>query len=413
MLTTLTAYTALGQNLVAHNMALSFLLTWFPILVLLSIIDASPAGCLDIVDPFNDIIRACRLQLSDAKFRADLARECGVPVAYFIFNASSLSSTEGMFHKFAGQGRQRWFRGVAPSIMADTEEHYIADAGRGWLLKEEKAMEALLLPPARQRRSAFYPDAPGQSTAAFTIVVGCATSAILISYYTPTVGLGCETSGYIIFISLTATLALLETSIWNFTDSYNTSYRAWAGAILAFGEAINTIWAVFVSFAQTLGVYESCECRANYWGLSRTYIDMTHQEQTPQDEIIVYWLTGTILATVILAAGCAFMVDHWCATSHLSTSDYGNALQGLRRTRQYLLLTSCFRFGPEKFTILFRKVLSILTWGKWKGKHLRWTVKTKSKRPKRSMSIALRLHHGNHERMMSNADSILSPQVRN
>ena len=34
-------------------------------------------------------------------------------------------------------------------------------------------MEALLLPPARQRRSAFYPDAPGQSTAAFAIVVGC------------------------------------------------------------------------------------------------------------------------------------------------------------------------------------------------------------------------------------------------
>lgn len=267
MLTTLTAYTDLGKNLVAHNMALSFLLTWFPILVLLSIIDASPAGCLDIVEPFNNIIRTCRLQLGDAKFRIDLAKECGVPEAYFTFNASSLSSTESMFHKFAGQGQQRWFRGVAPSMMADTEEHYIAEAGRGWLLKEEKAMEALLLPPARQRRSAFNLDAFGQSIAALTIVVVCTASAILISYHTPTVGLGCETSGYIIFISLTAALALLETCIWNFTDSHNTSFRAWAGRALAFGEAINTIWAVFVSFAQTLGVYESCECRANYWGL--------------------------------------------------------------------------------------------------------------------------------------------------
>lgn len=58
--------------------------------------------------------------------------------------------------------------------MDDIEEHYIADAGRGWLLREEKAMEALLLPQPRQRRGAFYPDAFGQSIAAMTIVFGCA-----------------------------------------------------------------------------------------------------------------------------------------------------------------------------------------------------------------------------------------------
>lgn len=390
-------------------MALSFLLTWFPILVLLSIIDASPAGCLEIVQPFNDILRACRLQLRDAKFRTDLAKECGVPVGRFTFTQSSLSSTQGMFHKFAGQGRQRWFLGAAPSIMADTEEHYIADAGRGWLLGEEKAMKALLLPPARQRRSPFYPDKFGQSLAAFAIVVGCATSAILISYFTPTVGLGCRSAGYTIFISVTVGLALLETAMWNLTDSRHTSFRSWASGILTLGEAINTTWAVYISLAQTLGVYESCECKANHWGLEESYIDMSRQEETPSDEIIAYWLTGTILASSILAAGCAFMVDQWCAQSHLSTSDYAKALQGLRRTRQYLRLTSYIRFGPEKLTILFRKVLSFLTWGKWKRKHLRWTVKTRSQRTERATGIALRLHRRTHERMVSNADSVVPP----
>lgn len=389
-------------------MALSFLLTWFPILVLLSIIDASPAGCLDIVEPFNNIIRACRTQITDPKFQTDLAKECGVPVTHFTLSPAPISSTQGMFHEFAGQGRQRWFRGVAPSIMADSEEHYIAEAGRGWLLKEQKAMEALLLPPLLQRRSAFYPDAFGQSIAALAIVAGCAGSAILISYFTPTVGLGCRSGGYTVFVSLTLALALLETCMWNLTDSQNTSFRAWAGGTLAFGEAINTIWTVYISFAQTLGIYESCECKANHWGLSGTYIDMTHQEQTPSDEILVYWLTGTILASFILAASCAFMVDQWCATSHLSTSDYGKALQGLRRTRQYLRITSCFRFGPEKLTILFRNALSFLTLGKWKRKHLRWTVKAKSKRPKKSRSTALRLRRRTHETVMSNAGSALS-----
>lgn len=86
-------------------MALSFLLTCFPILVLLSIIDCSPAGSLDIVEHFNEIIRACRLQLADPQFRADLARECGVSVRDFTLSPSSLSSTHGMFHTFAGQGR--------------------------------------------------------------------------------------------------------------------------------------------------------------------------------------------------------------------------------------------------------------------------------------------------------------------
>lgn len=363
------------------------------------------------MEPFNDIIRACRLQLRDAKFRTDLAKECGVPVTQFTFSPSSLSSTQGMFHKFVGQGRQRWFRGAAPSIMADTEQHYIADAGRGWLLTEQKAMEALLLPPPRERRSAFYPDAFGQGIAAFAIVVGCAGSAILISYFTPTVGLGCRSAGYILFISLTVALALLEACLWNLTDNQNTSFRAWAGGILAVGEAINTIWTVFISLAQTLGIYESCECKTNHWGFPGTYIDMSHQDQTPSDEIIEYWLTGTILASVILGASCAFMVDQWCAQSHISTSDYRKALQGLRRTRKYLRLTSGFRIGPEKLTILFRKVLSFLTLGKWKRKHLRWSVKQKSRsnRQKRSVSIALRLHRGTHERVMSNAGSVVPP----
>lgn len=393
-------------------MALSFLLTWFPILVLLSIIDSSPAGSLDIVEHFNEIIRACRLQLADPQFRADLARECGASVRDFTLSPSSLSSTHGMFHTFAGQGRQRWFRGAAPSIMADSEEHYIADAGRGWLLREEKAMEALLLPQPRQRRGAFYPDAFGQSIAAMTIVFGCAVSAILIAYFTPTVGLGCRSGSYTLLLCMTGAVALFEACMWSLADSQNASLLRWAGWILAFGEVVNTIWTVYISFAQTLGVYESCECQTNSWGLPGTYIDMTHRESAPSEQILAYWLTGTILASCILGASCAFMVDQWCATSHLSTSDYGKALQGLKRTRQYLRLTSCFRFGPEKLTILFRRILSLVTWGKWKRKHLRWTVKTESQGPKRSMNVAMRLHPRTHKRMESNADSVLLPSIR-
>lgn len=107
-------------------------------------------------------------------------------------------------------------------------------------------MEALLLPPSVQRRSAFYPDAFGQSIAAFAIVVGCAGSPILIAYFTPTVGLECRSSGYILNLTGAVTLAFLETCMWNLADNRNTAFRSWAGGILAFMEAINTIWTVFI-----------------------------------------------------------------------------------------------------------------------------------------------------------------------
>jgi hypothetical protein len=401
-----TAYTDLGKSIVAHNMALSFLLTWFPILVLLSIIDASRAGCSDSrVEPLNEIIRSCRLQLQDAKFRGDLARECGASEIHFTFGPSSLSTTQGMFHKFAGQGRQPWFRGAAPSIMADSEEHYIADAGRGWLLREKRAMEALLLPPIGPRRSAFYPDALGQSIAAFAIVIGCAGSAIIVSYFTPTVGLGCRSNGYVVNVCITVALVVLETCMWGFADIRKSTLRSFAAAILALGEALNTVWTLFISIAQTLGVYESCECRARMPG---GYIDMAHQKNEPPYVVLPYWLTGTIVASFILAASCAFIVDQWCTQSYLSTSDYGKALRGLKKTRKYIRYTYYFRFGPETLTLIFRKVFALVTCGKWKRKHLRWAVKTKSKRSKRSRSMAMRFHHGTHERIMSIADSVLS-----
>ncbi len=55
------------------------------------------------------------------------------------------------------------------------------------------------------------------------LVVGTAVGAFVISFFTPTVGLGCRTGGYIVFISISMGLLLSEILVWVITSPIRNS----------------------------------------------------------------------------------------------------------------------------------------------------------------------------------------------
>ena len=366
------AYTSIGKTVIAHNMALSFLLTWFPILVLLTVVDRSSAGEIEIVDPINEIISICRSYLSQPEFRCALAQSCGKAASKFEFSPSFLSSEVSYFQLFAGQGRQRWFYGTVHQIIDESETEYIAEAGRGWLLSETKSTSALLSPQPGTRRTHFDLEALAEFITALVIVFGCIISATLISYYTPTVGLGCRSGGYMVFGFVTCILTVVELLFWRCTE-HRKALRKCVDVFLALGEMFNTLWVIWISLAQTLGIYETCDCRSSHWILPNAYINMTEQDTSPEAEIFGYWLTGTIISCLILATNCIFMVDEWCEQSHMSTSDYKQALHGLKSTRRWRRFTWCVRCGPEHLDRLLRWMVATLRGHKPRRRTLIWS----------------------------------------
>lgn len=50
--------------------------------------------------------------------------------------------------------------------------------------------------------------------------------------------------------------------------------------------------------------------------------------------VVYHWAAGTALSTAIMVIAFVFIVTEWCTQSHLSTANYEDAMQGLRRTRR-------------------------------------------------------------------------------
>lgn len=118
------------------------------------------------------------------------------------------------FVTFAGQGRVRWHYGAAHPILSDIENSYLAEQGRWWLRDEEEARLRLVLGQVDKGLVWFDFRELWQISSAVLIVTATIYGAFALSYFTPTVGLGCRSGGYVVFFVITAILMLMEMIIW-------------------------------------------------------------------------------------------------------------------------------------------------------------------------------------------------------
>lgn len=120
---------------------------------------------------------------------------------------------ENFFVDFAGQGRTPYHYGAAHPILSDIEDCYIADRGRNWLDDEEEARANLVLGPVDGLIWFDFREL-WQILSSIIIVAWTVAGAFILSYFTPTVGLGCRSGGYLIFFCISLGLLLLELLVW-------------------------------------------------------------------------------------------------------------------------------------------------------------------------------------------------------
>lgn len=388
----------MGNNATAHNLALGLLLAWLPTLILCSIVDRNPVQAEAIRNKLNKLVDAVRRALLNADLRETYIREIGrrrEDFSWTEYLRNDLLFGEEIFTRFAGQGRIRWHYGVAHGILAGIEENYVAEHGRGWLQDSEEARTALVKGPEKlSGLGGFDVRELWQIASSFLIVALSGTGAFILSYFTPTVGLGCRSGGYLIFNCIALGTFIIESLIWRFvpegsiwdngpiTRFGNTLTRrisrgypgnihpalrrlTWwlknsssrdrlEALVLRPLECVNTIWLAYIVMAQTFGSYKNCGCMCSTWGVHGGYMDFETQDYYLQIGIGLTWALGTAIPGVVMFLAFTYIVIQWCVQSHLSTENYDSARRGLMRTRKFRKYTLIFTWIPN---LLIQKVL--------------------------------------------------------
>jgi hypothetical protein len=230
------AFGDLGQNTTAHDLALGCLLTWFPILIMGSIVDRNPIASEAIRKKLNTLVDHVRHALRDKQHRDDFIYSFKDQSNFEDLKAevrhlATLSVGEDMknfFQEFAGQARVRWHYGAAHPILSDIENCYIADKGRNWLANEAEARASLVTGRSNDEGLVWFDVREfWQIASAVIIVGGSCGGAFILSYFTPTVGLGCRSGGYTIFFCISLGLLIMEMTVWLVLSPYKIEKWPW------------------------------------------------------------------------------------------------------------------------------------------------------------------------------------------
>lgn len=229
------AFGLVGENATAHDLALGMLLGWMPILVLCCIVDRNPLSTDDVKERLNALVSLVCKSLQDEETvnkyieescagNEEEARNMRKRVNDIVSKAGLLDNGP-FFTRFAGQGRVRWHYGVAHPILSDLENCYLQEHGRDWMRNENEARTKLVLGSVDRGLFWFDRRQLWHITSAIIFVGGNCLGAYILSYYTPTVGLGCRSLGYLIFCVISLGLLILEFVVWWATAEEREDYR--------------------------------------------------------------------------------------------------------------------------------------------------------------------------------------------
>ncbi|KAL1798543.1 hypothetical protein ACET3X_002580 [Alternaria dauci] len=221
------AFGNLGNNSTAHDLALGCLLAWFPILIMGSIVDRNPIAAEAIRKRLSTLVDHVRHALRDKHHRDEFIQTFRDQPDYHELKcriesvASKGEHMEEFFVDFAGQARVRWHYGAAHAILSDVEDCYIGRKGRNWLANEREARASLVLGPVNEEGLVWFDVREfWQVLSAIIIVAGSCGGAFILSYFTPTVGLGCRSGGYTIFFAVALGLLIVEMTVWMILSPY-------------------------------------------------------------------------------------------------------------------------------------------------------------------------------------------------
>ncbi|KAL9034411.1 MAG: hypothetical protein Q9180_005423 [Flavoplaca navasiana] len=142
------AFTDIGTNQTAHNLAIGFLMGWLPILVLASTVDRNLVSADAIRTKLNRLVYDVRCALLDPEILSIYMRDTRTtPEDFSWMHCLGDSDTfpKDLFGRFGGQGRSHWHYGVAHPLLAGIESKFMAEYGRDWLRQGYAARLAIVV----------------------------------------------------------------------------------------------------------------------------------------------------------------------------------------------------------------------------------------------------------------------------
>lgn len=189
------------------------------------------------MERLNELIRDVRDALSHATNEEKMQMKRNRTAAQFEgkeFFEGEEGSTENFFEAFGGQGRTHFHYGVAHPIISGIETKFVANYGRDWLSDGHAARHAMVMGSRNPEGLKMFDGRMlWQISSALVLVAGTVFAAFILSWFTPTVGLGCRTvsyhealawallmslqGGYLVYIVLAAGLLVIELTTWGIT----------------------------------------------------------------------------------------------------------------------------------------------------------------------------------------------------
>lgn len=123
----------------------------------------------------------------------------------------------------------RFHYGCAHPVLKDIEDAYVTAAGPDWLRDEHEARTSIVLGDPGSGLDWLDYRELWQVLAALAVAGGTIFGAFCLSFFTPTVGLGCRSGAYLIFVLVALTLLLFEMFTWWVVDARKERLRQLAG----------------------------------------------------------------------------------------------------------------------------------------------------------------------------------------
>ena len=216
------AFNDVGGNATAHNLAMGLLVGWLPVLIVGCAVDRNLVSSDSVRERLNALIYDVRCALrnsgSSENFKIKPSSTGAAFAGHDVLESGPGDDAADFFIGFGGQGRTHFHYGVAHPILSGIESKFIANCGRGWLRNGHAARHAMVMGSRNPAGLKMF-DARmlWQVLSSFIIVAGTVFASFILSWFTPTVGLGCRTGGYLVYIVIAMGLLLIELLTWGLT----------------------------------------------------------------------------------------------------------------------------------------------------------------------------------------------------
>ena len=286
------AFGDLGDNTTAHSLALGLLLSWLPIMVLASVVDRnaiSSTRCKVLMERWLDI----SYSLYQQEKMQELVNANSSPTNRVTLPIWGSGPTIVELGEYLGQGRIPSYTGLTFAVVKATQDYRKGAQGISAIDNTDDLVQIAKDVNSRLpvRPLVYYIC----SIASCVVVYLGVFMALLVSFNTPTVGLGCRSLVYLIFavLSFVPVASDLLIALGNHlyrTGSTINQTRLWIFRI--FG-TLATTTLFLTAMAQLLNLFNLCTCKSSIFAGAGGYVDFENGEYYRSHfDVRRYWGVG-------------------------------------------------------------------------------------------------------------------------